>query len=98
MKPVQGETQAASEPNGLVWRLDSDLQIVSYQKELMTLCEFMKKLATENGLGWVDLENHVVTQKFHAAVVAWVGFTFVGWVRFTLRTALMYISQQALDA
>ena len=78
VKPTQGEAQAATESNGLVWRLDSDLDIVCYKRKLMPLCEFMKKLATENGLGWVEMENHVVTQKYHEAVAAWVGFNLVG--------------------
>lgn len=65
---MSGEEQAKCEGTGIVWRLETDLAIIAYQKKLYTVCEFMRHLANEHGLAQVDLESHVVTQKFHPPV------------------------------
>ena len=56
----------AVEENGLPFRVHSDLQILSYQKVQYRVCELLRKLAIEQGMGEVALEDHIVKQRFHA--------------------------------
>lgn len=46
------------------FRLASDLDLVSFKKELQPLCHFMRMLAIDKGLGEVQMEDHDVTQRF----------------------------------
>ena len=62
-----GEEQACAEGTGIVWRLRDDLMYLSHNKTLYPFCEFLKFLASNHGLGQVDLESHVLTQKYHPA-------------------------------
>lgn len=57
----------AAECNGLVFRLASDLCCVAHSKKIYPLCEFLRSLAIDKGLGQMEVENHVVTQRFHPA-------------------------------
>jgi len=61
----------AAEATGLVWRLGSDISFIAYQKKPTPVCEFLKFLAQDHGLATVDIENHVVTPKYHAVAAAW---------------------------
>ena len=56
---MQGEADEA-DGSGLIWRIKSDLQLVAHNKELMAVCEFLRRLATQSGLAIVDLENHTL--------------------------------------
>ena len=58
----------AAENNGLVFRLASDLGYIAHSKKLYPLCEFLRSLAIDKGLGQVEIENHVATQRFHSAI------------------------------
>ena len=57
----------ALEKNGLAFRLLSDINIISYQKQPQALCQFLRWLAIEKGMGEVKLEDHRVAGRFHTA-------------------------------
>ncbi|CAK9075367.1 unnamed protein product, partial [Durusdinium trenchii] len=48
------------------WRLTSDLNYVSSDRTLYPMCQFMRKLATEQGIGQLAIEDHSLSQRFHA--------------------------------
>ena len=50
---------------GLPFRLTSDLDHISYQKEPHALCQFLRWLATQRGMGELKLEDHVIDTRFH---------------------------------
>ena len=82
---TSGETQVNAEASGLIWRLGSDLSIIAYKKKPTPVCEFLKFLATDHGLASVDIENHVVTPKYHAIAAAWdfcLAILFLFWCVF----------------
>lgn len=56
-------------PSGLPWALKSDVELISYQKEVMPLCALLRKLALEKGLAEVEVEFHVVVPKTIPAAV-----------------------------
>ena len=51
------------ETTGLAWRVTDDKQHVAVQKELVPLCELMRRCCSERGMGHVELESHVVVPK-----------------------------------
>ena len=57
-----------SENNGFPFRLANDKTFVAYEKKLFPLCQLLRSLAIEHGLSEMQLENHVLTQQFQAAV------------------------------
>ena len=46
--------------HGVPWRLADDLVLVAYNKELVPLCQFLRKLAIDNGLSEVNVPDHQV--------------------------------------
>lgn len=52
---------------GLAWRLRSDIELISVQKKLNTLCGYLHELATRQGIGEVNIEDHVLKPKVHRA-------------------------------
>lgn len=71
------EQQALTEGTGVVWRLQDDFALISHNKQVVPLCEFLKTLANDHGLGQVELESHVLTEKHHPAVSRTVLSSFV---------------------
>ena len=56
------------EPSGLLLRFTSDLQlIVSEEKKIMALCEYLRFLATEKGIGSLTIEDHEMEPRMHEA-------------------------------
>lgn len=51
-------------PTGLPWVLKNDLELVAYDKQLMSLCELMRMLAVEKGLAELDVEFHIPALKY----------------------------------
>eukprot|EP00435_Cladocopium_sp_Y103_P062114 s625_g23.t1 len=51
------------EIHGVVWRIKDDLQLLSYQKELMCTCQLLRKLAIENGLSSIEVADHALKQR-----------------------------------
>ena len=54
---------------GLPFRLTSDLDHISYQKEPHALCQFFRWLATQRGMGELKLEDHVIATRFHPVLL-----------------------------
>lgn len=52
-----------SEKQGIPWRLASDLSIVSYNKSLMSLAEYLHRICTIHGVASFELLDHVLLQK-----------------------------------
>ena len=48
------------ETTGVPFRLASDLDIVSVKKEMLPLCEFLRRLCDEQGIAEMQLEDHVL--------------------------------------
>lgn len=46
--------------HGVPWRLADDLAFIAYSKELVPLCQFLRKLAVDNGLSEVHVPDHQV--------------------------------------
>ena len=56
------------EPSGLLLRFTSDLQlIVSEDKKIMALCEYLRFLATSKGIGALTIEDHKMEPRMHEA-------------------------------
>ena len=51
------------ELNTLPFRLDGDLTLVSYQKRVMPLCQMLRSLAVDSGIGHVELEDHDIESR-----------------------------------
>lgn len=62
--PGQGE----QEPSTLPWRLASDTSLVSFEKNPMLLCNYVCKLAREQGIADVGLADHVISPKMRPSV------------------------------
>ena len=52
----------------MVWRIKDDLQLLSFQKELMCTCQLLRKLAIENGLSSVEIADHTLKPRMLEAV------------------------------
>lgn len=66
------EEKVVSDPSAekdvLPWRLSSDLSLVSSDRTLYPVCKFLRKLATEQGIGELEIEDHQLEPRYHAAV------------------------------
>ena len=51
-------------PTGIPWVLQSDLELIAYEKQLMSLCELMRMCAVEKGLADLELEFHIPALKY----------------------------------
>lgn len=50
---------AAVDAKGLLLRFPNDLQLIaSEEKKLMAICEYLRYLATQKGIGSVNIEDH----------------------------------------
>ena len=47
----------------MAWRLRNDLSLAAYQKELIPMCQLLRKLAVDQGLSEVQLPDHVLKPK-----------------------------------
>lgn len=57
-----------TDPNGLVLRFRNDLElIVTEDKKVMAVCEYLRYLATEKGIGSLTIEDHKMEQRMHEA-------------------------------
>lgn len=61
-KIVRGKTDRA----GVAWRLESDMDLVVYEKKAIPLCQLLHKLACNNGLADVTLLEHLLEPRVHA--------------------------------
>lgn len=52
-----------AEKTGLAFRLGSDLTLVSMGKKLQPVCELLRQLATNHGIGDITFEDHVCKGK-----------------------------------
>ena len=56
----------ALEKDTLPWRLKSDLSlVVSSDKAIQPLCKYLRKLAIEQGIGQLEIEDHELKARFH---------------------------------
>ena len=57
----------AAEKDTLAWRLASDLSLISdaQDRSVYPLCKYLRKLAVEQGIGQLDIEDHELKQRFH---------------------------------
>ena len=60
-RTVRGDV--SQEIHGIPWRLKDDFHLVSHNKRLIPLCQFLRSLATENGLSETDLVDHQLKAK-----------------------------------
>ncbi|CAK9079470.1 unnamed protein product, partial [Durusdinium trenchii] len=58
-----GLCDASRELHGVVWRVVDDLHFVAYNKKLLPVCQFLRMLAVDHGLGEVEFVDHVLTQR-----------------------------------
>ncbi|CAK9078225.1 unnamed protein product [Durusdinium trenchii] len=49
--------------HGVPWRLRNDLSLIAFEKELMPMCQLLRKLAVDNGLSEVQLPDHILTPR-----------------------------------
>eukprot|EP00434_Breviolum_minutum_P035870 symbB.v1.2.031768.t1/scaffold3724.1/size51414/2 len=55
------------EKSGLTWRLGTDLNLVSHEKKLMSLADFIHKCCVVNGVASIELLDHTLIQKEYPA-------------------------------
>lgn len=60
------------ELHGVVWRFKDDFNLVSYNKSIMPLCQFLRKLAIDNGLGDVSLDDHKLAARMLSDAWLWM--------------------------
>ncbi|CAL1145066.1 unnamed protein product [Cladocopium goreaui] len=63
-----GTGDPSAEKDVLPWRLSSDLSLVSSDRTWYPVCKFLRKLATEQGIGELEIEDHQLEPRYHAAV------------------------------
>ena len=51
------------EKTGLAWRLPSDLSLVSHEKKLTSLADYIHKCCVVHGVAVVELLDHTLIQK-----------------------------------
>lgn len=56
--------------HGVPWRLRNDLSLIAFEKELMPMCQLLRKLAVDNGLSEVQLPDHILTPRMAEAASA----------------------------
>ncbi|CAK9096397.1 FO synthase subunit 1, partial [Durusdinium trenchii] len=54
--------------HGVPWRLRNDLSLIAFEKELMPMCQLLRKLAVDNGLSEVQLPDHILTPRMGGTV------------------------------
>lgn len=59
---------AHTESGCLPFRLGSDLTLVAHNKKLVPLCELLRALASEHGIGDISMEDHVLKHKTTGSV------------------------------
>ena len=47
------------------WRLRKDLDLVYYERQLLPLCQVLRKLAIEKGIAEIEIEDHVLKNRMH---------------------------------
>lgn len=52
---------------GIAWRIRSDIELISVNKKLFTVCGFLHDVATRQGLAEVTIEDHTLAPKLHPA-------------------------------
>ena len=57
------------EKAGLTWHLASDLSLVSHEKKLMSLADFIHKCCVVHGVASIDLLDHTLIQKEYPVLV-----------------------------
>ena len=56
----------ASDPNGVLLRFFDDLHLIATEeKKVMPLCQYLRYLATEKGIGAVSIEDHKMEPRMH---------------------------------
>ena len=63
------------EKSGLTWRLGTDLNLVSHEKKLMSLADFIHKCCVVNGVASIELLDHTLIQKEYP-VPCWLKRSF----------------------
>ena len=64
-----GQGDVSAETHVIPFRFSGDIDMVSYQKKPQPLCEFLRYLAINHGLGEMKVEDHTVEQRFQT--VTW---------------------------
>ena len=59
-----------AEKDALPWRLTNDMSLISSERTLYPVCKFLRKLATEQGIGQLEIEDHELAPRYHC--VTWV--------------------------
>lgn len=60
--------RGSHDSSGVVWRLQSDLEYIIFQKKAVAISQFMHTCASARGLAEINILEHVVTPKVAAAV------------------------------
>lgn len=55
---LQGDV--SQEIHGIPFRLANDFDILAWNKQMIHLCQFLRRLATDNGLSEVELCDHLI--------------------------------------
>ena len=61
--PCWSQGLGESEKRGVPWRLPHDRALVTFERKLMPLADFLWFCATSKGLAEVEMTDHVLTQK-----------------------------------
>ena len=57
------------DPKGLLLRFQNDLVLIANEeKQIMSMCEYLRYLATEKGIGSVSIEDHSMQPRMREAV------------------------------
>ncbi|CAK9102225.1 unnamed protein product [Durusdinium trenchii] len=67
-KIVRGSNKRDS--SGIAWRITSDLDLISWDKKVMPVCEFLHICAVSHGLADVGIPEHTTSPKLHAAAAS----------------------------
>ena len=62
-KIVRGNNKRDSA--GVAWRLSSDLDLISWNKRIMPVCDFLHTCAVSHGLAEVGIPEHTLSPKMH---------------------------------
>ena len=54
------------------WRLQNDLSLVAFEKTPSTLCQLLRYLAVDQGIGDLEVEDHELAAAMHP--VTWRSF------------------------
>lgn len=57
------------DPKGLLLRFQNDLVLIANEeKQIMSICEYLRYLATEKGIGSVSIEDHSMQPRMREAI------------------------------